>query len=115
MAENHTTGVKSHRGYIMSHEGYIMSHRGSILGGTWAILLARGPSKPTSEIYKKTCSILYMFYRRKRPAMDQDSRESAATTIIHRKTQRNEKVKFQKHNDTCAWTPNKKILNSRKS
>ena len=30
--------------------------------------------------------------------MDQDSRESAATTIIHRKTQRNEKGKFQKHN-----------------
>ena len=30
--------------------------------------------------------------------MDQDSRESAATTIIHRKTQRNENVKFQKHN-----------------
>ena len=30
--------------------------------------------------------------------MHQDSRESAATTIIHRKTQRNEKVKFQKHN-----------------
>ena len=28
--------------------------------------------------------------------MDQDSRESAATTIIHRKTQRNEKGKIQK-------------------
>ena len=30
--------------------------------------------------------------------MHQDSRESAATTIIHRKTQRNEKVKFQNPN-----------------
>ena len=37
--------------------------------------------------------------------MDQDSRESAATTIIHRKTQRNEKVKFQKHNNS-DWKKN---------
>ena len=39
-----------------------------------------------------------MFYRRKWRDMHQDSRESAATTIIHRKTQRNEQVKFQNPN-----------------
>ena len=39
-----------------------------------------------------------MFYNRKWRDLHQDSRESAATTMIHRKTQRNENVKFQKHN-----------------
>ena len=37
--------------------------------------------------------------------MDQDSRESAATTIIHCKTQRNENVKFQKRNKS-DWKKN---------
>ena len=39
--------------------------------------------------------ILYVFYRQKWREMDQDSRESAATTIIHRKTQGNENGKNQ--------------------
>ena len=37
--------------------------------------------------------------------MDQDSRESAATTIIHCKTWRNEKLKFQNHNKS-DWKKN---------
>ena len=46
-----------------------------------------------------------MFYSRKWRDLHQDSRESAATTIIHRKTQRNENVKFQKHNKS-DWNKN---------
>ena len=49
-----------------------------------------------------------MFYQQMWRGMDQDSRESAATTIIHRKTQRNEKVKFQKHNKS-DWKKTPKI------
>ena len=84
IAENDTTGVLSHRGYIRSHRCYIMSH--------WALLADK------YNLGEKTNLILYLFYQQMWRGMDQDSRESAATTIIHRKTQRNEKVKFQKHN-----------------
>ena len=98
MAENDTTGVLSHRGYIMSHGGYIMSHRGSIRSHLGYIMRQGALQADKWNLRKKVFNFIYVFYRRKWRGMDQDSRESAATTIIHRKTQRNEKVKFQKHN-----------------
>ena len=81
----------------MSHGGYTMSHRGSI-SSHLSYIMSQGALQADSWNLRKKCSILYVFYRRKWRDMHQDSRESAATTIIHRKTQRNEKVKFQKHN-----------------
>ena len=94
MAENDTTGVISHRGYIMSHGGYIMSHKGSIRSHL-GYIMSQGAFQADEWNLRKKCFILYMFYRRKWRGMDQDSRESAATTIIHCKTQRIEKVKNQ--------------------
>ena len=97
MAENDTTGVISNRGCIMSHRGYIMNHRGSIRSHL-GYIMSQGALQADKWNLRNKCLILYVFYRRKWREMDQDSRESAATTIIHRKTQRNENVKFQKHN-----------------
>ena len=97
MAENNTTGFTSHRGYIMSHRGSLSSHLGYIM--------SQGALQADLWNLRKKCFILYMFYRRKWRAMDQDSRESAATTIILRKTQRNENGKFQKHNKS-DWKKN---------
>ena len=78
------------QGFYYEPQDYIRSHRGYILS-LWAF-------QADYWNLKKKCFILYMFYSRKGRELDQDSRESAATTIIHRKTQRNEKVKFQNPN-----------------
>ena len=61
MAENDTTGVISHRGLYYEPHGAILRATGALLGATWAVLWARGPSKPTSEIYKKSAPFCICF------------------------------------------------------
>ena len=53
-------GCKPQWLYYEPH-GAILRATGALLGATWAVLWARGPSKPTSEIYKKSAPFCICF------------------------------------------------------